>query len=449
MLQMGSRRWLSIVVEPAGLALAEYQAGKGRVDSPRTARFVLPSDWSWEKPAEAGRQLADFLKQQRFHNRHVVVGLPGRWVLAKSRLLPPAAPAALPAMLQLMVEREYHTASKEWVFDYLHEQTPQNTSVLLAAAPSAKIQQLTAVLTAAGLTPVAMTPALLSVLPALLPSEQNVLLHAGVDGLELILRKQGRVLAAQRLVASAEADQSLKQDVDRLLAMHAMEAELLCVHDVRETPWSEAQWQARLGRPVRLVPVWNQLGSPAALLAKTWKHADAGQFDFMHSRMAARQGQRITRVHVLAACAVLAVLVFMGYSAFDWFDQWRDVQRLQRELAALQPQLEVARGDVDRLRLARGWYDARPALLDALRAVTLAFPTDGQVWTTNLTLRDDLTATLTCKAVDQQAAIRLLETLRNLPAFDDVQLRYSMQAQRTSGTVSFALNFVYTGKEER
>lgn len=447
MLQLGSKRWLWLVVEPGAMAIAELAAVHPKAVL-RQERFVLPADWSWEKPVEAGRQLAAFLKQKGFKHRQVVVGLPSRWLLAKPRLLPPASAGALPAMLQLMVEREYHAAAREWVFDYLAEQSSQNTAVLLAAAPNAKVNQLSSVLKAAGLTPAVMTPALLSMLPALLPADANALLHAGPDGLELVLRRQGRVLAMERLVAGAEADQSLKQEVNRLLAMHGVDGDPLYVHDVRETAWSENQWQTRMGRPVQLLPAWNKANSSAGLLASSW-NSSALRLDFLHSRMAARPPKRITRVRALAAGAILAVLVFIGYSAVDWISQWNDVQRMEQELAGMKSQLEVARADVDRLRLARGWYDARPALLDAMRAVTLAFPADGQVWTTNLTLRDDLTATLTCKAANQQAAIRLLETLRNLPAFDDVKLRYSMQAQRTGETVSFALNFVYTGKEER
>ncbi|NJL32070.1 MAG: hypothetical protein HC898_10855 [Phycisphaerales bacterium] len=65
------------------------------------------------------------------------------------------------------------------------------------------------------------------------------------------------------------------------------------------------------------------------------------------------------------------------------------------------------------------------------------------MWVTSLVLRDDLSGTLAGKAVDESAAMNLVNGLRRGTSFEDVRLLYLRQTDRTSKVVSFALTLMH------
>jgi len=444
MVSIGSRRLLGLVIGHKAIVIAELSAGKpSRVV--RHDRYEWPAELSLDKPQELGKALGEYLRSQRYAVKQVVVGLPGRWTLLKARTLPPAAASAVPAMLRLAVEREYHSSAREWAFDFITQLgQEQGHHVLLGAAPRSRMDQVNQMLQAAGLSPVAIVPTTLTCFSQI---NESAVLMASEDGLELAVRSGSRVVAVDRLVASLNQPEALGVEIRRVLAMHQVAESTLKVHDGRPAPQTEADWNKQLGMNVTLLPAWAGQGNAAGQIASAWAASKSQVLDFMHSRLVESGKRKFTRVHLLGALAILAILLLTGFSAVDWYTRWSDVKTMRAELASMQSQLTAAKFNVDRLRLARGWYDARPHLLDAMRAITLAFPTNGQVWVTNLAMRDDMTITLTGKAQDERAAIDLMERMRALPAFADVKLQSIRQADRNSRTVTFSITILYTGKD--
>ena len=104
----------------------------------------------------------------------------------------------------------------------------------------------------------------------------------------------------------------------------------------------------------------------------------------------------------------------------------------------------AARTNVAHFRLVRGWYESRPPMLDCLRALTMAFPNSGQVWTSSLSLRDDMTGTLTGKATDEKTVLDLMDHLKSSGPFASVQLQ---QLRQDTRGVSFSITFTFTGAE--
>jgi|GEM_PF-4195950 len=451
MVSIGSRRMLGLVVGQKAILIAELAPGKpSRVV--RQDRFEWPAELSLDKPAELGKLLEDFLRRNRYTARHVVVGLPSRWTLAKARSLPPANASAIPALLRLAVEREYHANAKEWAFDYLTLPAgqDQSTHVLLGAAPRQRLDQIEKLLQAAKLTPVAMVPSSLTAVTQMAAKSINdsaAILMTGEEGSELVVRSAGRWVSVERLVAGVHQPEAMAMEIRRALAMHQISDENLLIHDSRPSPDDAAKWQSILKLPVTLLPLWGGTGSQAGLIASAWSSDKAAVLDFQHSRLSETTNRRFTRLHMLGALAILAVVVLVGYSTIDWYIRWNEVQSMKAELASMQNRLTTARENVDRLRLARGWYDARPRMLDAMRAITLTFPTNGQVWGTNLTVRDDMTITLTGKAQDERAVVDLMERMRSLPAFSEIKLQELRATDRNSRNVNFSMLFLYTGKD--
>lgn len=102
---------------------------------------------------------------------------------------------------------------------------------------------------------------------------------------------------------------------------------------------------------------------------------------------------------------------------------------------------------VDRYTQTRGWYDRRPPFLDCLRALTLAFPQDGRIWTSSLALQDNMKCVVSGKATDDGLALQLRDTLEKSPQFKEVKLLYVRGGQGTDQTFSFAISFTFVGSE--
>lgn len=449
MLSIRPQKLLGMLIEPNAIQLAEIITGR----TPRVVqhhRFEFEPGSTWDKPGEIGVKLAAFLRQHKYSAKQVVIGLPGQWTMLKARTLPPCNPTSAAAMLRLAIEREYHETARDWSFDY-HLQSSDNkeAKVLLAAAPRKKLNQTKQMATAAGLTVVATLPATLTLADEQPKEGDNAAIYLSDNSNELVIWKQGRLIAIDRMVTPPNSASAFTGELKRMLSVHSISPTFLAVHDAtsNSTGHDLDQWQRGISLPFVAIDPKQKALEPAAMLAQRWAKAPASCIDFDHSRVQAVAPSRFGRVHAMAACVVLVVLLAAGYFAVDWYMQWRAVNDLQAQLAGMKSQLVVARGSIDRLTHARGWYDNRPEMLNGVRALTLAFPTNGKVWTTSLIIRDDLTGTLAAKAEDEKAAISLIENLRATSGFTDVKMLYLRQADRTSRTVSFALNFSYTGKD--
>lgn len=452
MFSLRPQRLLGMTIEHQAITLAEVVTGR----SPRVIRqdrFELPGDLSLDKPRELGVKLGAFLRQNRYTAKQVVVGLPGRLTLVKARTLPPCNAASAAAMLRLAIEREYHDSARDWAFDYLHQSADnQNTYVLLAAAPRKNINQIKQTLQAADLELQAVVPTRLSLANASSIQGDNASIYFSANANELIVWKAGRLVAIDRLIQSPQATESFAAEIKRALSVHGVNPLELLVHldDAQKTTGSTDSiddWQRALGLAVSVKTTNETDSSPAVAIATLWHKQPSLLIDFEHSRVEAVKPSRFTRTHALAAGLALLVLLGVGYLGIDWFMQWRAVNDLNSQLTQLSTQLVSAKNDVNRLTHARGWYDNRPTMLNSVRALTMAFPTKGQVWATSIIIRDDLTATLAAKATDEKTAINLIESLRSTPGFTDVKMLYLRQADRTTKTVSLAINYSYTGKD--
>lgn len=453
MLLMRPRKILGMMIEPQAVEVAEVIVGKS-LRVVRSDRFEFPAGTSFDTPDDLGKKLGQFLHANRYAAKKVVIGLPGRWTLLKAKSLPPCNTAAAAAMLRLAIERDYHDTAREWSFDFLMQSSDsQGVNVLLAAAPRSKILQIVNVIEAAGLTALAAVPAQLTLAGAQTRQGDAAAIYLSDQSNEVAIWKTGRLIAVDRLVAPLDSPERFANELSRALAVHEVKPEAIELYDQSSGNNQAAAdaWQRELSLPVRVIESTvnnaDAKESAAAALARLWYQQPALLIDFLHSRVQAAAASRFKRLHVLGACAVLAILLGTGYLSLDWYMQWRSVNDLQGQLAAMKTRLVIAHADVDRLSHARGWYDNRPSMLNGIRALTLAFPNTGQVWTTSLIMRDDLTGTLAAKAEDEKAAIKLIETLRATAGFTEVKMLYLRKADRTTRTVSFALNFSYTGKD--
>ncbi|MCX5662294.1 MAG: PilN domain-containing protein [Planctomycetota bacterium] len=468
---------LGLAVEERAIAVAEVHASRGERRVALAARFELPADAGWDRPAELGAKLGAFLKERGFTAKRAVVGLPGRWVLIRARTLPPTPAAAVGGVLRLAAEREYPGEASEWALDFAGSTAADaKSSVLLAATPRERLSRLVAAMAGAGLAVERVTATTLALAEADVAPRAGspslaggaALLHLAADGAELAVRSRGTVVALERL--SAGTGPALEGEIRRVLAA-AVAATSASTAPGTLLVWNDAAVEAasltdlarRLGMEMRVdpgvagLPVDGKVSSTAgagsaaaaalAAGAVSPPSASCTGIDFLHSRLAVAPPRRFTRPRVAAIALAVALLAFVLYLFGDRFWQQYEINRLQAQLDDMKGDLAAARASIDKTTLARGWFDHRPRLLDCLRAVTLAFPTSGNVWATSLSLRDDMTGTLAGKAQSEKAAADLIDRLRASKRFTNVRPVDLHQVDKTGRAVSFAVTFAYVGQE--
>jgi hypothetical protein len=122
-----------------------------------------------------------------------------------------------------------------------------------------------------------------------------------------------------------------------------------------------------------------------------------------------------------------------------------EVAELKATLAGMQADIDVARGVVDRVSDAGGWYDRRPRVLGCLRELTRVFPEEGRVWTSSLALSEEMGGIISGKANDEDSIIEVMDKMKKSDVFSDVQMIYMRDGGKDSQTVSFSMSFVFEG----
>ena len=489
MFGIGPQHLLGLALGEKTIQIAEVHAARGTPRLTRQATFTLTADAGWDAPEKLGAQLGRFLRDQKFRTHQACVGLPARWVLAQARVLPPVAPAATVNMLRLAVEQLYQADAREWACDFAGDSSAAGKSTaLLAATPQQRLTQVQATLQAAGVQPRAITSTLWSLanLKSATDLPHGAVLYLSTEGVELAVRAGGRVVALERLTTALPRDAAasnsdpashvaLAGEIRRLLTSICPDTDVtaqpLIVWNAPGLPatyfdglGTQLDWKIRTQQQVPDLTI-SPLGPTdhpqaadvpgACALALLGLRPHRLELDFLHSKLTLPTQGWLSRPRLSAVAAGLVLLAGLLYLAGDWYLEKRAVDNLQAELVGMKTDLAAARANVDRFNLASGWYDKRPAILECLRAVTLAFPSEnsgggsggGGVWSTSLTVREDLSGTLAGKAQDEKNVLELLDRLRLSKKFVDVKLLYLRQAERGSRMVSFALTFVHAGRE--
>jgi hypothetical protein len=145
----------------------------------------------------------------------------------------------------------------------------------------------------------------------------------------------------------------------------------------------------------------------------------------------------------VAAVALLAGAVFV----FDLiYDEW-EVADMEARLAANADSLAEAGDLVAKAAFARPWYRRESRRLECLRQLTLTFPAEGGIWTTSLSMQEDLRGVISGKATTKARVLDVLDRLKANPRFADVKPLYLREAGRGGRDVAFAMTFHYTGSD--
>lgn len=445
---------LALVMSADAIDVAELRWARGAVTVVRRSRLNLDAPASLDDPETLGGKLATHLREQGMRGRAAVVGLPARWLLARSRSMPHSSNEAdRQNMLRLAIEREFVDGGRELAFDYMVRAKGEGRDgVLLVAAQRELLAKLDRVMRAAKLSVVAATPTLLAV-AAQLKEKRTALLYVARGGVELLPCREGEAtgLACVELgsatATDAAADGTLRAAVHRALTTksdHATangDATLSVAFD-RGATSSEAVSAAL--RPIGRLREVGQVDAAAAVGA-TCLNGRSPDIDLAHGKLAAVRAPRLSGGRRLAVLAAAVVLALAAGGGAVW-------QRAAARVDALQAEYDAVREEAQRLQRVRTrttaagpWFAQRPRLLESLAVITRCVPDNGRVRVTSLRWDERLAGSAQCRAESREDMLAMLEAMQAAPELRDVRLQVSSEVERGSEAVNFDITFAFAG----
>lgn len=477
-------RMLGLAFSERAVMVAEVAAASGGLELTRAATFAFPAGVGLSDPDAVGSALGQFLRENAYATRAAVLGIPAKWVLSKSKEVPPADAATAAEVLRLAAEGDYSADLKDLAFDYAGEANAEAAStVLLMAVPSRYVAQVTAVAHAARLRPAAVTPIAAALGAATgRRAKHAAVLSLGPGGAEYTAQLGAHPVVMRHLGPPAASVPMLMAELRRLSAMTPASSATPINGDGNGNGSHAAS--ARSGRNVVL---WDDVGMPAAArqavgaalgasvadgtlesfgvtdardvadrnahvasavaLALAGLRREGPPVDFLHSRLAPPQPQRIKRQTILAIAAAAVVVIGIAWALADHNGQRNDLAARRAKLNALQPALKESKAVVDRIAYAKAWHASQPRYLACLRDVALVIPEDGETFLTGFTLRDNMKGTLSGKSTNEKSATDLSDKLKATRRFAEVETdlnsRVAGPAGKGAPEFSFSISFRY------
>jgi hypothetical protein len=472
-MKLRGNKMLGLAVGEKSILIAEVSAVLGQCQVARSGVFSYTEGATLAQPEALGEALHNYLKQEGFSSKPAIFGIPAKWVLTKSKELPPVDPALAADMLRIQVESEFSAELKDLVYDYAGQSSAAGLSeVLLAATPRRHIDAIhkiaeTARLDVQGIAP---TGVVLSVATT----------RGNSDALVLSITPSSTELAAQR-----GASPSLLRHVGSSSAVTAAVAgEVRRASLLMPRNGTTAGNGSANGREHWQIVVWDDagldLGARRAATDALGPSSRSGDFsslgagelpagvsacaaavalavagltdadlpiDFLHSRLAPPKKPVLPRQTVLAIAAGVAILMIVILMFVDRYRRENDLAAKQYQLLEKQKLLTGAEPEIARNEYARNWH-ASPRYLDCLRDLTNDFPADGQLFVTSFTMHDNMKGEIGGKSTaNNDRSVRdLVEKLRTRrdKRFLDVEMKSVDKRQIRAGQeISFTITLKY------
>ncbi len=445
-----SPRWLTVLCRATP-----------RQSAPALPRFDFPAGVSWQTPVELGRAFAAFLGEHGVEARAIgAVALPADWLALRATMLPPTDDSRLlPGLIEfaaddLFAERLDELALTFQVAEVSKAEAPaagasaqeSGTGVPGGAGASifachrSRLDELQAMLTAAGINARFIVPLAAAVAQGLkLPSESLLLLQCG-DIAELAVIEAGRVTWLSSLDLPAGQPEKWATALARLAMSLPTNGHrrLLALTDPAVARVAAQALHVELVAPVaqdgQAASARDSDEALATIAAQVFRARAAG-LNFL-----TRRGPRSTRDWRLivkrSALAALLVLALLGWFAYDWVN-------VRHQAAASQAQLDEMAHDAAMLTQIKAftdatdpWSAARPDHLQALMALTSQFPEDGVIWLSSCEMEEGGRITLLGKARSRTAVLTLLANLESSGQFDHIAPSYVRQQSGGGGGAS-------------
>lgn len=449
-----ARKSLGLAFSNRAIHVAEVQSSGEAFSLLRTFALPLDENELQKDAAAVGKKLAVALKEKQFSAREAVAGIPAQWLMVKEKNLPPATPDILAGMLRIQAERDFSFDPDALTIDYVAGSTgEQGQSVVLAATLRERVNAIAGIAAAAGLKlqSIAPTAAALSYV-----SGAKSGLYLGANGVELVSETNG--VRIPRHIATPACWDDAATLPGELRRLAVFQPTLFAASEW--TVWDDCGLESaqiqQLGKEAGLAlrPIHSLKGvtvpvasAGAAALGLARLSGAALPLDFLHSRLTVKPASKLTRRNTWGLVAAGVLLLVGGYLVYDWRSLASDVSELRGTRDSMKESVAASKAFIDRVGFTKTWYERRPNYLECIRTITLCYPEEGKVWTSNLTMREDMRGILTGRAVDEKSVLDVLDKMKASKSLADVKMLHMRSSGTKNTEITFSISFTYQGAE--
>ena len=455
---------LVLALSETSIVAAQAHWGPGHYQIKHTATYDIPEPLTLAQPEALGHALRAFLRRHGLTAGSVIVGVPAKWIVAKSVTLPPTPPEAVGPVLEIQAEQAFSINHQDLVFGYSARfSATQTNEVLLAAMQKQRLEQIRTLVKAAGLHLAAVTPCAAAVGALASNRVQTCGVFVGDHHCDVAIAKDGVVRRIQHLAGAIHTQdpKGLSADIQRVLLLIGQQGqngtpmELLIWSDDAQAPDTLKRFMEQAGPGIKVRPIREALVDegglrldqiPQAYDAAAGLILAAGKdsmIDFANTRIGAEKPKRNPRVVFWASVAGLILVLALGALYWNWSLDHREIVQYKQLLADNKETLAEVKALKERVLQASGWYNGREQYLDCLKALAQIFPEQGDVWVKNLNLQDDSLCLITGDAVSRQSVLNVIDAMQRSEHFANVNTHYIHETGKTSKEVSFAVRFQY------
>ena len=422
-----------------GLTLADGQLRafhvtrvKGGLEVVKAASAALTLDLLHRETELIGREIKNHLDEAGIRERHCMVGIPARWVMSQHTKVPELSPEDAASFLQIEAEKGFPVDPAQLQIARSFQHSTAGEFVTQLAVRKEQIDQLGAVLKAAGLKPVSFSLGLAMLPQAIPPAGGGGRITVAVDPVSVtFLISAGGGIAAfrtseasidseagEKIVNGASVARELRITLEQVPAELRSEVrELFLTGEstmVRQLAESLGDWARTAGLKITRgdLPEKNLAAETAERLAANWLEGGAPELEFLPPRlsrwamlMARYNSKRLaTAGFAVAGAAVLALLAFGWHEFRRWSlrSEWTGMQARVAQLDAVKA----------RTNEFRPWYDTTFRALTILKRVTECFPDNGSVTAKSFEVHGNTIVTISGTTRDNASLLRVQEQLR-------------------------------------
>ena len=430
---------------------------KGGLEVVKAASAALTLDLLHPEAELIGREIKNHLDEAGVRERHCVVGLPPRWVMSQHTKVPALGPEDTASFLQIEAEKGFPVDPAHLQIARSFQHSTAGEFVTQLAVRKEQIEQLRAVLEAAGLKPVSFSLGLAMLPQAIPPAGSGGRITVAVDpaGVTFLISAGGGIAAfrtseasieseaGEKIVNGASVARELRITLEQLPAELRSEVrELFLTGEttmVRQLAESLGDWANAAGLTIVRgdLPEKNLAAEMAERLAGNWLEGGAPELEFLPPRpgrwalLVARYNSKRLATVSFAAAGLAAIAVV----AFGWheFRRWS----LQSEWSGMQAQVTQLDGVQARIREFAPWYDTTFRSLSIMKRVTECFPDNGSVTAKSFEMHGNAVVTISGTARDNASLLRVQELLRKAKEVQGLKI----EQIRAKNPMQFTLTF--------
>ncbi|MCF7954272.1 MAG: PilN domain-containing protein [Phycisphaerae bacterium] len=448
-----------VLFTDTGIAISHVERTAKGYRCVKACHFDLPQGVGPKELPGQIEAFKQFLKTNGFKSAKAVVGISAKHVLGREMDIPPLKDkSVLPGILKLALEKKSMLSPNDVLIDYSGTLNGRANKIFVVSVLKEYVNLVKSFLEAVNITPLSMTLRSFVCQP-----DDGVDYCCGLylwgDSAEIIVYGNNQIKSIKYLPFRSTV--GVQKDIP---ARFAVEMQRIASSQITDGGRLKAfvvgdDYDSRIAKAVSqnenieivIAPQPGDIsgtedyGTLAGRLAWQWMSETKSPIDFLDTHLNGKKESNLKRVIPRVAAACVIVLAIIGYFGFEWFMDAKDVKQLTVQLESINENVVSAKNVIEQVTFARRWFNNKFQYIDGLRELTLLFPEKGDVWISSLAIDESLNQVITGKAVEERAALEVLNKLEKSEHFRNVKMLYIRQTAKNSKTISFAINYQYGG----